>query len=230
MEQLVWLTDEDYTFPDVGHALVEPNGLLAVGGDLSTERLLSAYGSGIFPWYEEDQPILWWSPDPRTVIEPEGFHVSRSLRRTLNSGRFTVTFDQFFENVIDCCAQTRRDSTGTWITKEIKRAFCTLHEQGIAHSAEIWYQEKLVGGIYGIAMGSVFFGESMFSKIADASKVAMYELIRHLKKSNFSLLDCQVYSDHLASLGAFNMPRGEFIAHLQTQITDVGQSNWIAPQ
>lgn len=206
--------DPGETFPDVSLALREPDGLLAVGGDLSPGRILSAYRRGIFPWYSEEQPILWWSPDPRTVLFPAALKVSRSLRKTLNRQRFTVTLDQSFEAVVAACAGPRAGNSGTWITGDMATAYSELHARGFAHSVECWLDNRLAGGLYGVAIGRVFFGESMFSRESDASKVAFCHLVRQLKAWDFGLIDCQVYSAHLASLGAEEIPRSRFVRHL----------------
>jgi len=209
-------TDTSLAFPDVSLALREPDGLLAVGGDLAPDRILAGYRKGIFPWYSDDQPILWWSPDPRTVLFPERFKVSRSLRKTLRKGRFTVTMDQAFEQVIRGCAAPRRSGSGTWITRDMAAAYTALHHQGYAHSVECWLDGRLAGGMYGVAIGRIFFGESMFSRVTDASKVAFAYLARQLFAWNFALIDCQVHSAHLASLGAEQITRRDFTACLET--------------
>lgn len=218
--------DPSQAFPDVNLALREPDGLLAVGGDLSTKRILSAYRHGIFPWYSDEQPILWWSPDPRTVLFPDALKVSRSLRKTLNQQRFRVTLDQDFNTVILACAEPRADSNGTWITREMTDAYCRLHAEGAAHSVECWDDDRLVGGLYGVAIGRVFFGESMFSRESDASKVAFCHLVRQLQAWSFGLIDCQVYSGHLASLGAEEIPRRRFIEYLDILCDDNGRNEW----
>jgi leucyl/phenylalanyl-tRNA--protein transferase len=207
-------SDTSLAFPDVSLALREPDGLLAVGGDLTPERILAGYRRGIFPWYGDDQPILWWSPDPRTVLYPHRLRIARSLRKTLRKGRFKVTLDRAFERVIRACAAPRRGSAGTWITPEMATAYILLHNKGYAHSAECWLGGKLVGGLYGVALGKVFFGESMFSHTTDASKVAFACLVRQLESWGFGLIDCQVHSAHLASLGAEQIPRATFIRQL----------------
>jgi len=213
-----WLSPDDSGagFPDARLALAEPDGLLAVGGDLSPERLLDAYRNGIFPWYSEGQPILWWSPDPRTVLYPEQPKVSRSLRKTLRQQRFSLSYDRVFDQVIEACAAPRRDEPGTWITGDMQRAYRELHRLGHAHSIECWRGSELVGGLYGVSIGRVFFGESMFSRVSDASKVAFVHLARQLERWGFALIDCQVYSPHLASLGAGSLPRSEFLTYLAT--------------
>lgn len=230
MPDILWLDDNDDQFPNVELALTDPDGLLAVGGELSTARLLNAYRHGIFPWYEEDQPILWWSPNPRCVLYPEKIHVSRSLKKTLRKMQFKVTFDTAFNDVIFHCANLRIDQDGTWITPDILTAFQQLHELGIAHSVEVWElannKLQLVGGLYGIAMGKVFFGESMFSRRTDASKIALYHLCQQLQAWGFNLIDCQVDSEHLQSLGTKTLPRTKFIAHLEQSINDPRDSHW----
>lgn len=203
--------DRNQPFPDVSLALDEPNGLLAVGGCLSNRRLLNAYRRGIFPWYGEGEPILWWSPDPRLVLFPERLNVSRSLRKTLKSGVFRFSFDTCFERVIDACAMPRAYADGTWISPAIKRAFCQLHEADFAHSFEAWQGEELVGGLYGLALGQVFFGESMFHTTSNASKAAFAFAVDCLEAWGYPLIDCQVYTEHLASLGAEEIPREQFI-------------------
>ncbi len=201
-------------FPDPSLAETDPDGLLAVGGDLSAERIVQAYRQGIFPWYGESQPILWWSPDPRMVLFPDELHVSRSLAREMRKGCFQVTFDQAFDRVIEACAQSRQADDGTWLTAEMVAAYRCLHRQGIAHSVEAWQEGVLVGGLYGNALGSVFFGESMFARIPNASKVAFVCLVRSLEHVGFRLIDCQVHTPHLQSLGARLIPRDEFLSLL----------------
>jgi leucyl/phenylalanyl-tRNA--protein transferase len=212
MSELVWLhPHHPELFPDINDALDDPNGLLAAGGDLSPERLLHAYRRGIFPWYEDDQPILWWSPAPRTVLYPEEFRLSRSLRKSIRNRGYVVSFDRNFDAVIRACAEPRPGSTGTWITQEMIQAYNRLHIQGHAHSVEVLDQEgKLTGGLYGIAIGRVFFGESMFSTATDASKVGYATLICHLQHWGYQIIDCQMESAHLMSLGAGNISREEF--------------------
>ena len=205
------LTADKSFFPDVSSALQDPDGLLAMGGDLSAERIITAYSKGIFPWYGEDQPILWWSPDPRTVLFPARFKVSRSLRKTLRKGRFQVTMDCAFADVIHACAAPRRAASGTWITRDMAAAYTALHHRGHAHSVECWLDEQLAGGIYGVAIGKIFFGESMFSKTADASKVALAYLCNTVKPK---LIDVQVYSRHMERMGAEMIPRARFIEYL----------------
>src|SRR5262245_670225 len=208
----------DLSFPPVERAT--PDGLIAIGGDLRPERLLEAYRHGIFPWYNEDQPILWWSPDPRAVLYPEKLHISRSLQRSLRRGRYRVTFDTCFSEVVTHCARPRRQypDGGTWITPAIAEAYGRLHDLGHAHSIESWEGNQLVGGVYGVAIGGAFFGESMFSLAPDASKVALVALIRQLKAWGFRLFDCQQASPHVMRLGAEEIPRREFITHLTAAI------------
>ncbi len=215
--------DPPDSFPDPAGATTEPDGLLAVGGDLTPARLLAAYGRGIFPWYEAGQPILWWSPDPRAVLLPGELHISRSLKRTLRSDCYGVSIDLDFEGVIDGCADARA-VTGTWITREMRSAYVRLHELGLAHSVEAWRGPELVGGLYGIALGDVFFGESMFSRAPDASKVALVRLVRQVEKRGMQLIDCQVATGHLASLGSRLMPRPEFLRHLKIMVRAAGQT------
>ncbi len=209
-----WLDSGD-PFPEVERALAEPNGLLAAGADLSLPRLLEAYRNGIFPWFSHDQPILWWSPDPRMVLFPAELKISRSLARTLRSTRFEVRADTAFDAVIEGCRQPRRGESGTWITEEMVEAYATLHRAGFAHSVETWLDGKLVGGLYGVALGRAFFGESMFARVSDASKVALVALARQLQHSGFDMIDCQMNTAHLASLGAREIPRAEFTRRLR---------------
>lgn len=195
--------------------LAEPNGLLAVGGDLSVERLLLAYSTGIFPWFNDGEPILWWSPDPRCILEFDRLRISRSLAKILRREKFSVTFDGAFDEVIGACGQLRTESgEGTWITRQLREAFCRLHQLGFAHSVECWRDGVLAGGLYGICLGRCFFGESMFHRVPDASKVALVSLVRHLQGRGFELLDCQMPSAHLRSLGAEEIPRTEFLHRL----------------
>ncbi len=214
--RVVWLSpgEPEDEFPPVENALREPDGLLAAGGDLTSARLLAAYRRGIFPWYEEGQPLLWWSPDPRCVLQAGQFHVSRSLRRYLRQSPLEVTFNTSFGEVIRACAGPRRSQQGTWITSDIVRAFEKLHDDGWAHSIEVRLDNALAGGLYGLAIGKVFFAESMFSHVANASKVAMLVLARMLAEHAFGLVDCQVDSAHLQSLGATLIPRRDFVATL----------------
>ena len=210
----IWQLDKELWFPPPHLALEEPNGLLAFGGDLSAERLLLAYQQGIFPWFNEGEPPLWWSPAPRMVLYPTEIKISRSLNKRLKRQEFELSFDHCFAQVIEQCAISRQATTGTWITPEMQAAYIQLHQQGYAHSVEVWQNKQLVGGLYGLALGGMFFGESMFSKVSDASKVALVKLTQHLEKQGFSLIDSQVYSDHLASLGAKEISRELFLQTL----------------
>ncbi len=215
--QITWINADDppETFPHVDRAFDVPDGLLAAGGDLSAERLLYAYAHGIFPWYSEGQPILWWSPDPRCVIYPERLHVTRRLARAVRRSGFEVSFDAAFETVIDRCAQDRPGQDGTWITPEMRDAYCRLHRDGWAHSVEVWHGERLAGGLYGLAIERMFFGESMFSDESNGSKAALVALCSLMIERNFRLLDCQVESPHLRSLGADVIPRNRFCNELR---------------
>lgn len=198
-------------FPPTSEALEYPNGLLAVGGDLSAARLIDAYRHGIFPWYEEPQPVLWWTPDPRSVLFPDKLHISRSLRRTLRRNTFRLSVDRAFERVMRMCAQLRGDGLGTWIGDEMLAAYCDLHHIGYAHSIEVWNADgALVGGLYAVALGRAMFGESMFSEEDDASKVALVALVNIARRGQFELIDCQVESEHLNSLGASSISRLDF--------------------
>jgi len=211
-----WLRPEHppEAFPPVEEALQEPNGLLCVGGDLSVERLLEAYRRGIFPWFSAGQPILWWSPDPRTVLYPGEFKIARSLAKTLRNRGFRTTVDQAFEQVMERCADPALRPEGTWISPQMHAAYRRLHELDYAHSFETWEGDQLVGGLYGVALGRVFFGESMFSVARDASKVALHALVQASLAQNVRLIDCQVDSEHLRSLGARSVPRREFMREL----------------
>ena len=207
------LTDADTSFCDVERALEEPNGLIAIGGDLTTQRLLDAYSRGIFPWYSEQDPILWYCPNPRMVITPDKLHVSKSLRKTLNSNKFQLKVDADFEQIIQHCKTVeRKDQTGTWIDQDMVFAYIKLFEQGFVRCVGVYQQSKLVGGLYGVSLGEVFFGESMFSLVKDSSKIAFVFL---LEQMGYSLIDCQVESPHLNSLGAFNIERHAFIQSLK---------------
>jgi leucyl/phenylalanyl-tRNA--protein transferase len=212
----------DAPFPPPAVALTVPNGLLAWGGDLQPERLLSAYCQGIFPWYTEGQPVLWWSPAPRCVMLPEDAYLSRRTRRRYNSGRYRISADKAFEEVIRACAQPREYDSGTWITGDMLQAYVQLHRLGHAHSVEIWEDSQLAGGIYGLAIGRAFFGESMFSRQVDASKIALLALCRQLADWSFGLLDCQVSNPHLLRMGAIELPRVEFLGRLRNLVSDPG--------
>ncbi len=213
MSQIPWLEDTNFKFPDVSTALTEPDGLLAASEKLTPELVVEAYKQGIFPWYSEGQPVLWWSPNPRCVLYPEKFHISRSFKRSLNNNPFEIKTNTAFKQVMLACATPRANGTsetgeaGTWITEAMLQVYCQLHEAGIAHSIECWFNNKLVGGMYGLVLGDIFFGESMFSKMKDASKVAMYYVCFTVKPF---LIDAQVYSDHLQTLGAEEINRSDF--------------------
>lgn len=209
-----WLAGEA-AFPPVEAALDDPPGLLCAGGSLGPEWLLAAYRRGIFPWYSEGQPILWWSPDPRMVLFPSAIHISHSLRKTLRRGRFEVRLDTAFASVIAACAGPRDGASGTWITPEMQHAYLRMHELGYAHSVEAWDGNSLLGGLYGMALGGVFFGESMFSHATDASKVCLAHLARHLESLNFAVIDCQMTTAHLVSMGACEIPRADFCRQIE---------------
>jgi leucyl/phenylalanyl-tRNA--protein transferase len=209
----IYRLGREIAFPDPSRA--EPDGLLAVGGDLGPERLLAAYSEGIFPWYDERSPILWWSPDPRLVLYPDELHVSRRLARTIRQGRFRISSDAAFEDVIRrCAARARPGQRGTWITDEMIEAYVSLHRLGFAHSIEAWEGEDLAGGLYGVSLGAAFFGESMFADRTDASKVAFARAVEWLRDRGVRLVDCQVRTEHLVSLGAHEIPRAEFLARV----------------
>ena len=209
-----WL-DRRTPFPPVETALKQPNGLLAAGADLSPQRLIAAYRQGIFPWFGEGEPILWWSPDPRMVLFPAELKISRSLRKILNQGGFEVRADTAFRETMLGCAAPRPEQKGTWISEEMIAAYCALHQLGVAHSIETWVDGELVGGLYGVALGRLFFGESMFSRVSGASKIALVHLARQLERWGFGMIDCQMKTAHLASLGAREIQRSEFARKLQ---------------
>ncbi len=215
---LTLLSDESVDFPPVSQALAEPDGLLAVGGDLSTSRLLAAYRQGIFPWFSEDDPILWWSPSHRCIVQTEHYHPARTLRKLWNKHSFTITINQAFEQVMTACAEPTPSRPESWITAEMIRAYQQLHRLGHAHSIEIWQDEALVGGLYGIQMGGAFCGESMFHRISGASKVAFLALVHLMQQRHMPLLDCQLENPHLLSLGATTCKRGYFIQQLTDAI------------
>lgn len=207
-------------FPPVDAALDEPNGLLAAGGGLSVRRLVDAYAHGIFPWYSEDDPVLWWSPDPRTVLRPRELHVSRSLKRRLRKGGFTVTADTVFGAVLDECAAPRAGEAGTWLVPAMRHAYLALQASGLAHSVEVWIDGELAGGVYGVSLGRMFFGESMFSRRTDASKIALMALAAQLDRWGCPLIDCQLETSHLASLGARPMPRRHFVREVARLVAE----------
>jgi leucyl/phenylalanyl-tRNA---protein transferase len=215
---ITWLED-DAPFPPLALALAEPNGLLCAGGELSPERIIKAYQGGIFPWFSDGDPILWWSPDPRMVLFPSEFKISRSLRKTLRTKRYEVRLDSAFAAVINACAGTARaGQDGTWITQKMQNAYQRLFELGVAHSVETWIDGKMAGGLYGLSIGRMFYGESMFSHITDASKIATAHLARFIGSRGFGMIDCQMNTPHLASLGAREIPRADFIRQLKKLI------------
>lgn len=210
----VFTLSDRLSFPPPQLAIKE--GLLAVGGDLGVERLALAYRNGIFPWYSKGEPILWWSPDPRLVLYPEELRISKSLRKLIKKKQFQITFDKAFDSVIQACAEIKRSyGEGTWITDDMKAAYCLFHRKGYAHSVEAWQGDQLVGGLYGVSIGRAFFGESMFSRTSNASKVAFVALVRNLQRLDFALIDCQVKTDHLIRLGAREVPRKVFLEQLE---------------
>lgn len=231
MKTITWLAPDDGIewFPPIDRALDDPPGLLAAGGDLSPGRLVAAYRRGIFPWYSQGQPVLWWCPDPRAVLFPAEFRRTRSLAQSERNRGFEVRFDTAFEAVIDACAAPRRNGPGTWITREMRAAYCELHALGRAHSVETWRAGQLVGGLYGVQLGGVFFGESMFSEERDASKVGLSALVRRALASGIELIDCQLASRHLGSLGGRSIPRRVFLAHLETLAAPSVEDRWNAP-
>jgi len=219
--------DSNSLFPSVELALEEPNGLLAAGADLSSDRLISAYSSGIFPWYSKGEPILWWSPNPRTVFLLDSFKPSRSLCRFIRKCPWRVSLNKDFEQVVDCCSAPRKEQSGTWITDQMKEAYLALHQLGIAHSVEVWHDKDLVGGIYGVSIGHLFCGESMFSACSNGSKVSLACLIGHLATENFPLIDCQMENPHLSGLGATNISRNQYLETLQQIVHQpVAQDFW----
>ncbi|HUG98495.1 MAG TPA: leucyl/phenylalanyl-tRNA--protein transferase [Gammaproteobacteria bacterium] len=231
-QEMRWLgpPGSEIRFPDPASALSWPNGLLAAGGDLSPERLLAAYRRGIFPWYETGQPILWWCPDPRAVIIPGELHIARRLRRQLASRPFEASFDREFAAVVRGCARSESPGTGTWITPEMAAAYTRLHQLGHAHSVEVWAGDALAGGLYGVAIGRAFFAESMFSGLPNASKAAMIHLTRELRARDFLVMDCQLPSRHLATMGAREIPRREFLALVSQGLAGASReaSRWSA--
>ncbi|MGK4566212.1 leucyl/phenylalanyl-tRNA--protein transferase [Flavobacterium sp. 3HN19-14] len=211
---MYYLLKKELFFPPVSEA--DEDGILAIGGDLSVERLQLAYRSGIFPWFEDGDPIIWWAPNPRMVLFPDEFRVSKSMRNIINRNIFKVTLNQNFRDVISNCKNIKRDGqNGTWITNEMVEAYCNLNQIGVAKSIEVWQNNELVGGLYGIDSGQIFCGESMFSKVPNASKMAFIALVNYLKTNNYQLLDCQVYNEHLESLGCREIPRSEFMKFLK---------------
>ena len=223
-----WLQG-DAPFPDIETALADPNGLLAAGDDLSAERLLAAYRRGIFPWFSAGQPVLWWSPDPRMVLFPSELKVSRSLAKVLRNSAYEIRFDTAFQDVMRACAAPRPGQNGTWITDDMVNAYAKLHSLGYAHSVETWVEGELAGGLYGIAIGGMFYGESMFMRRRDASKIALVQLVRQLARRGFGMIDCQMRTGHLASLGGRESPRTEFSQRLAELINyALPTGNWTA--
>jgi leucyl/phenylalanyl-tRNA--protein transferase len=221
-----WLEPDD-EFPPVDAALIEPNGLLAAGAELTRQRLLAGYRRGIFPWFNDGDPVLWWSPDPRMVLFLDELHVSKSLRKVLRAGTFEVTFDSAFAAVMNGCAAPRGGEPGTWITDDMTTAYADLHANGYGHSVEVWQGGVLAGGLYGVAVGRMFFGESMFSRQSNASKVALAYTVRLLSQLHFGLIDCQMPTSHLASLGAREIPRHEFVSRVATLVdAPAGPDSW----
>lgn len=216
-------------FPDPARALDDPNGLLAFGGDLTPARLMAAYGRGIFPWYGEGDPLMWWSPDPRCVFSTDGVHRSKRLQRSLRHSAWSLSMDQAFVDVMRACAAPRAGESGTWITADMLIAYTNLHQLGYAHSLEVWDADRLIGGIYGVAIGQIFSAESMFSHADNASKVALIALCRALRGWNFPLLDAQVPNPHLMRMGAVTLPRAEYLHQLQTLTTQPGPDVWQLP-
>jgi leucyl/phenylalanyl-tRNA--protein transferase len=214
--------DQQLIFPPIEVALIEPNGLLAFGGDLSPQRLLLAYSSGIFPWFSQNEPIMWWSPDPRGILPLDNFKCSRSLKKFARSCKYKITLNNAFNQVIDICAAIPRNDSGTWITNDIINAYKNLHKLGFAHSVEVWCEDTLVGGLYGIVVGNVFCGESMFHKTTNASKLAMLSLVEFLKRQGAEFIDCQMQNPHLASLGCIEVSRPTFL----TMLTDQSQQSF----
>ncbi|ODS23435.1 leucyl/phenylalanyl-tRNA--protein transferase [Candidatus Endobugula sertula] len=223
MFQLPWLDPNIIEFPDTYGALKEPNGLLAAGGQLNTQWLLKAYSLGIFPWFSEGEPILWWSPSPRAIIYVNQLYISKSLRKILKKNIVRISFNQAFTSVINACSQPRpkQEQDSTWITDEVKQAYIQLHHLGYAHSVEVWQENQLVGGLYGISLGRMFFGESMFSLIPNSSKIALTHLVEKLKQWQYIAIDCQVYNNHLPSLGAIQIPRIEFEILLRDHVEGI---------
>ncbi len=227
MSSIAWLSDDDSAgFPPVNRALAEPDGLLAVGGNLSSRRLVTAYEQGVFPWYTEGQPVLWWSPDPRAVLFPDELRISKSLRKRMRNAGIETRLDHAFAAVIRECSAPRAAGDGTWLTSEMIAAYTRLHELGLAHSVESWLGGELAGGLYGVRLGRVFFGESMFSRTPDASKIALVRLIDEARARGIVLIDCQIASPHLQSLGSRSIPRVEFVALLSQHCRPHQPGRW----
>ncbi|MEQ9012027.1 MAG: leucyl/phenylalanyl-tRNA--protein transferase [Algiphilus sp.] len=229
--RLHWLDPKDpaQPFPPAGRALRDPNGLLAIGGDLSSARLLRAYREGIFPWFNPDEPILWWSPDPRTILPTQGMHVSRSLRRAVRRANYAVSFNTAPDAVLEACAAPRAPGQGTWLGLQMRKAYRALFDEGAMKTVEIWREGRLIGGVYGVAIGRMFFGESMFSSADDGSKIALYWLCHFMNACEMPMLDCQVGSPHLQRLGAVDIPRSQFIESVW-RLTSLPAPNWKVPE
>jgi leucyl/phenylalanyl-tRNA--protein transferase len=219
MNNLVFLPAGSTDFPDPSAAMNEPNGLLAAGSSLTSNCILAAYRRGIFPWFQHGQPILWWSPNPRMVLRPKNLHISKSLQKLIKQQKLQTSFNKKFREVVEACAGARNIGSETWITEGIKKAYCKLFDEGFGLSVEVWSQNQLVGGLYGVILGEIFFGESMFSKVSDASKIALVTLVSHLETRGIKLIDCQVHSPHLQSMGAEVMPRDFFLSELKKLTT-----------
>lgn len=213
----VYLLTDDLVFPDPNQS--DESGLLAVGGDLRADRLLLAYEQGIFPWYSDDQPLMWWSPDPRCVLRPKRVRISKSMKAVMKKKRFRITVDTCFEDVMTACMKAKRDDDGTWINPELVASYTELHRLGVGHSVEVWEEDELVGGLYGLSLGDMFFGESMFTSVSNASKLAFIHLCRGLEEWGFSWIDCQIENPHLTTLGAVTMERSKFLEHLRQGLT-----------
>ena len=217
----VFALTEEVVFPPPD--LANPEGILAIGGDLSIDRLLLAYKKGIFPWYSEGEPIIWWSPDPRFILKPSELKVSKSMKQVLRKGIFSITYDQAFSRVIQNCKKSPRPGqTGTWITADMEAAYIALHQAGFAHSVEVWQDKELVGGLYGVSLGNCFMGESMFASVSNASKAGFITLVQALEKKGFGMIDCQVYTSHLASFGAVEVPRDQYLKELDYCLSQPG--------
>lgn len=230
MSQLTMLNNIDISFPPVHLALEEPDGLLAIGGDLTTPRLINAYQNGVFPWFNEDDPLMWWSPSQRCIIYCDDFYVNKSFNKFLKKCPFKITINQAFEAVINHCRLPRKDECGTWIDNKMTNAYLQLHEENNAHSVEVWQDNELVGGLYGVFVNHTFCGESMFSLVPNASKTALWALSNFLKAHHVSLIDCQIENPHLLSLGAVIIPRHEFINHLQKNTLGESAIDWCAKE
>lgn len=225
----IWLNPNQLSFPPLERALKEPNGFLAAGGDLSVARLIAAYRHGCFPWFSQGDPIMWWSPNPRMVLLPQELHIPRSLRKTIKQQRFNITYNQAFAQVIAACAEANTQRPSTWITKHMQQAYQELHCAGYAHSVEAWQDGELVGGLYGVAIGCIFYGESMFTRVADASKCAFVHLVEDLHAANYQLIDCQMHTQHLARFGAKEIERCDFAAYLAKYCPQTSSFNWPPP-